>query len=224
MLNEWVAIRQFYGSPQTHKSRATKTGNHFVPISSQMRNAGWLLEAGVEDVGVLSDAWGWSKRHCFETKPTIPITYLLTYCFFSASFKRSSLPLLIPIVLFSPHSQSVLTPRGSLCFVSKLCLGHLCVWRDVRVLCAGYNLVRGMHVGSPQLKPQIPTFLYCFGHILLNGVFLSFGWGVLNSTIQGAVVIWRSWLFDRQLWIESWTEDWLMPTFQIFKLLPISAN
>ena len=77
--------------------------------------------------------------------------------------------------LFSSHSQSVFTPRGSLCFVSKLCVGHLCVWRDVRVLRASCNLVRGMHIGCSKKKtPQIPTFSLCFGYIFLNGGFLSF--------------------------------------------------
>ena len=59
-------------------------------------------------------------------------------------------------VILRPIIVKFSTYRGSLCFVSKLCLGHLCVWRDVRVLRAGYNLVRGMHVGSPQLNRKFP--------------------------------------------------------------------
>ena len=182
MLNEWVAIRQFYGSPQTQKSRAEKTGNHFVPISSQMSDAGWLLEAGDWDVCVLSDAWGWPKRHCLKQNQTIPITYFLTYCIFSACFKGSSLTVLIPIALFIPYSQSVLTPRGSVCFVSKLCLGALvCLARRLCPSCGlqsceGYarRLLTIKTANSHILPLFWPCFAeWCFSFFLEVGGYLT---------------------------------------------------
>ena len=227
MLNEWVAIRQFYGSPQTQRSRAKKTGNHFVPNSSQMSDAGWPLGAGVEDVGVLSDAWGWPKRHCFETKPTIPDTYFLTYCFFSASFKGSSLTVLIPIfslvLIHNPCSH-----QGVVFVLFQNCVWGTCVSDATFVSFVPVAISWGVCTSVAHKKTANSHILPLFWLYLAEwwvSFFLGVGGrGVLNSTIQGAVIIWRSWLFDRQLWIESWTEDWLMPTFQIFKLLPISAN
>ena len=43
---------------------------------------------------------------------------------------------------YSPF-QSVLTPRGCLGVVQNCVSGHLCVWRDVRVLGTGCNCCEG---------------------------------------------------------------------------------
>ena len=115
-------------------------------------------------------------------KSTILVTYFPTDSIFNAFlgvvFDLST----FQIAFFIPHS-----PCSHLGVVSALfqncVLRHLwCVSRDVRVLGTGRNFVgggggggeAGMRVGCSQLQQQIPTFSLCFGHVSLNGVFLSF--------------------------------------------------
>ena len=116
------------------------------------------------------------------------------------------------IAFFIPHSNpcshlGVVSALFQNCVLRLLC----CVWRDVRVLGAGRNFVwggGGMRVGCSQLQQQIPTFSLCFWPCFAEWCFLSFskvggGGGCFNSTIWEAEIILGSWLFDRQLWIES---------------------
>ena len=65
--------------------------------------------------------WAWKIFAPETTYYILPIIY----CFFSASFKRSSSTVIFPIVLFSPHSQSVLTPRWWSLFCFKIVSGAL---------------------------------------------------------------------------------------------------
>ena len=190
MLNEWVAIRQSYGSPQTQKSRAKKTGNHFVPISSQMSDAGWLLEAGVEDVGVLLDAWGWSKRHCFETKSTIPITYFLTYCFsvplsrdrlWQYSFQLSSL-----VLIHNPCSH-----QGEVFVLFQNCVWGTCVSGATFVSFVPVTISWGRYARRfPTIKTAnshiLPLFWpyfaeWCFSFFLEIGGYLKVNWNAETS-------------------------------------------